>query len=275
LAGAPAQLPFGVKMIGPVLMRFGSPQQQQYFLPRILSGEHWWCQGFSEPGAGSDLASLKTQAVLQSDHYVINGQKVWNTFGQHADWIFCLVRTDPTVKPQRGISFLLVDMKSPGITLRPTRLLDGSCEVNEIWFENVRVPTANRVGDENQGWTYAKYLLGHERTSIGGVGPSKLELSRLKRMAAFTHVEQARSMAYLAASRCELGDPVERSTSLSSAKVIIGQAARFVGQQAVQLHGGMGVSDELGVSHYFKRLLAAATRFGTTETHLERYARNL
>ncbi len=183
LAGAPAQLSFGVKMLGPVLMRFGSSTQQQYFLPRILSGEHWWCQGYSEPGAGSDLASLKTQAARAGDDYVVNGQKAWNTLGQHAGWMFCLVRTDPSAKPQRGISFLLIDMKTPGITVRPTSLLDGTQEVNEIWLENVRVPVANRVGEENQGWTYAKFLLGHERTNIAGVGLSRRELARLKSIA--------------------------------------------------------------------------------------------
>ncbi|HVW70584.1 MAG TPA: acyl-CoA dehydrogenase family protein [Steroidobacteraceae bacterium] len=184
VAGAPAQLPFGVKMVAPVLMRFGSPAQQQYFLPRIRSGEDWWCQGYSEPGAGSDLASLKTQAVRAGDHYIVNGQKAWNTMGQYADWMFCLVRTDAAAKPQRGISFLLIDMKSPGITVKPTVLLDGTPEVNEIWFENVKVPVANRVGEENQGWTYAKFLLGHERTSIAGVGTSRRELARLKDIAA-------------------------------------------------------------------------------------------
>ena len=183
LAGAPAQLSFGVKMLAPVLMQFGTAEQQQYFLPRILSGEHWWCQGYSEPGAGSDLASLKTQAVREADYYLVNGQKAWNTLGQYADWIFCLVRTEPNVKPQRGISFLLIDMRSAGITVRPTTLLDGTQEVNEIWFDHVRVPVTNRVGEENQGWTYAKFLLGHERTNIAGVGPSRRELARLKRMA--------------------------------------------------------------------------------------------
>ena len=183
LAGAPAQLSFGVKMLGPVLMHFGTPEQQQHFLPRILSGQDWWCQGYSEPGAGSDLASLKTRAVREADHYVVTGQKAWNTLGQHADWMFCLVRTDPHVKPQQGISFLLIDMKSPGITVRPTTLLDGTQEVNEIWLENVRVPVTQRVGAENQGWTYAKFLLGHERTNIAGVGLSRRELTRLKRIA--------------------------------------------------------------------------------------------
>lgn len=184
LACAPAQLAFGVKMVAPVLMRYGTPEQQQRHLPRILDGRDWWCQGYSEPGSGSDLASLKMRAERDGDDYVLNGQKVWNTLGQFADWIFCLVRTDPTGKKQRGISFLLIDMKSPGITVRPTRLLDGTDEVNEVWFDNVRVPVSNRVGEENAGWTYAKFLLGHERTNIAGIGASQRELARLKSMAA-------------------------------------------------------------------------------------------
>jgi alkylation response protein AidB-like acyl-CoA dehydrogenase len=184
LADAPFQLPFGIKMVAPVLMRYGSPEQQQRFLPRILSGQDWWCQGYSEPGSGSDLASLKTRAERDGDHYIVNGQKVWNTLGQFADWIFCLVRTDSDAKQQKGISFLLIDMKSPGIKVQPTRLLDGTDEVNEIWFDNVRVPVDNRIGEENEGWTYAKFLLGHERTNIAGVGNSRRELLRLKQMAA-------------------------------------------------------------------------------------------
>ena len=180
LADAPAQLAFGVKMVAPVLMRYGSPEQQQYFLPRILAAEDWWCQGYSETGAGSDLASLKMKAERDGDDYVLNGQKAWNTLGQFADWIFCLVRTDSSGKPQKCISFLLIDMKTRGITVRPTRLLDGSYEVNEIWFDNVRIPATNRVGEENGGWTYAKFLLGHERTNIAGIGASKRELRRLK-----------------------------------------------------------------------------------------------
>ena len=184
LADAPVQLAFGIKMVAPVLMRYGSPEQQRRFLPRILAAEDWWCQGYSEPGSGSDLASLKMKAERDGDEYVLNGQKVWNTLGQFADWIFCLVRTDATGKPQKGISFLLVDMKSPGITVRPTRLLDGTFEVNEIWFDNVRVPVGNRVGEENQGWTYAKFLLGHERTNIAGIGACRRELRRLKEDAA-------------------------------------------------------------------------------------------
>ncbi|RZA37400.1 MAG: pimeloyl-CoA dehydrogenase large subunit [Lysobacteraceae bacterium] len=193
LADAPAQLAFGIKMVAPVIMRYGSAEQQAKFLPRILAAEDWWCQGYSETGSGSDLASLKMKAERDGDEYVLNGQKVWNTLGQFADWIFCLVRTDPTAKPQKGISFLLIDMKSPGITVRPTRLLDGTYEVNEIWFDNVRVPVSNRVGEENQGWTYAKFLLGHERTNIAGIGASKRELQRLKQEAAAV-VKDGRSL---------------------------------------------------------------------------------
>ena len=183
-AGAPRLLPFGLKMVGPVIMRFGSQAQQARFLPRILSGEDWWAQGYSEPGSGSDLASLKTRAERRGDRYLVNGQKTWITLAQHANWIFCLVRTDPAVKKQAGISFLLIDLKSPGVTVRPITLLDGSHEVNEVWFEDVEVPIENRIGEENGGWTYAKFLLGHERTNIAGVGGSKRELARLKRIAA-------------------------------------------------------------------------------------------
>ena len=182
-AGAPRAIPFGLKMVAPVLMQFGSHEQQQRFLPKILAGEEWWCQGYSEPGAGSDLASLKMRAERTGDHYLVNGQKTWTTLGQYADWIFCLVRTDTEVKPQRGISFLLIDMKSPGITVRPIITMDGAHEVNEVWFDNVQVPLANLVGTENQGWTYAKFLLGHERTNIAGIGIAKRELARLKRIA--------------------------------------------------------------------------------------------
>jgi len=181
--GAPPQLPFGIRMVGPVIMTFGTPAQRQRFLPRIVGGEDWWCQGYSEPGAGSDLASLKTRAERRGDHYVVNGQKIWITLAQHADWIFCLVRTDPTAKAQAGISFLLVDMKSPGVTVRPIITMDGRHEVNEVWFEDVHVPVENLVGEENRGWTYAKFLLGHERTNIAGVGASMRELARLKRIA--------------------------------------------------------------------------------------------
>ena len=183
-AGAPRLLPFGLKMVGPVIMRFGDAAQQKRFLPRILSGEDWWAQGYSEPGSGSDLASVKTRAERKGDHYLVNGQKTWINLAQYANWIFCLVRTNPAVKPQSGISFLLVDMRTRGVTVRPITLLDGSKEVNEVWFEDVEVPVENRVGEENGGWTYAKFLLGHERTNIAGIGTSKRELARLKRIAA-------------------------------------------------------------------------------------------
>lgn len=183
-AGAPRAIPFGLKMVAPVIMAFGSPEQQQRYLPKILSAEEWWCQGYSEPGAGSDLASLKMRAVREGDEYVVNGQKTWTTLGQYADWIFCLVRTDAEAKPQRGISFLLIRMDTPGITVRPIITMDGAHEVNEVYFEDVRVPAANLIGEENKGWTYAKFLLGHERTNIAGIGIAKRELARLKRVAA-------------------------------------------------------------------------------------------
>ncbi|MDB5952742.1 MAG: pimeloyl-CoA dehydrogenase large subunit [Massilia sp.] len=182
-AGTPAILPFGVNMVAPVIMAFGSQAQKAHFLPRILSCEDWWCQGYSEPGAGSDLASLKTTAVREGDSYIVNGQKTWTTLAQHADMIFCLVRTDTGVRKQEGISFLLIDMHTPGITVRPIIMLDEDHEVNEVFFDNVRVPFDNLVGQENKGWTYAKYLLGHERTGIAAVGRSKRELGFLKRIA--------------------------------------------------------------------------------------------
>ena len=183
LAGTPQIMPFGIAMVGPVIMRFASEGQKRHYLPRILDGTDWWCQGYSEPGSGSDLASLKTRAERSGDKYIVNGQKTWTTLAQHADMIFCLVRTDPEVKKQEGISFLLIDMQSPGITVRPIVTMDGSAEVNEVFFDNVEVPVENRVGEENKGWTYAKYLLGHERTGIARVGNSKRELSLLKSVA--------------------------------------------------------------------------------------------
>jgi alkylation response protein AidB-like acyl-CoA dehydrogenase len=183
-AGTPQILPFGVNMVAPVIMAFGNQAQKDYYLPRILSCEDWWCQGYSEPGAGSDLASLKTTAVRDGDHYIVNGQKTWTTLAQHADMIFCLVRTDTGVRKQEGISFLLVDMHAPGVTVRPIMMLDEDHEVNEVFFDNVRVPVENLIGQENKGWTYAKYLLGHERTGIAAVGRSKRELAFLKALAA-------------------------------------------------------------------------------------------
>jgi len=183
LAGAPRVVPFGPVMVAPVIMAFGNREQQQRFLPGIASGEVWWSQGYSEPGSGSDLASLKTRAERRGKVYIVNGQKTWTTLGQYGEWIFCLVRTSNEGKPQTGISFLLIDMKSPGITVRPIVLLDGEPEVNEVWFDNVEVPAENLIGEENKGWTYAKHLLSHERTNIADVNRAKRELERLKRIA--------------------------------------------------------------------------------------------
>ena len=186
-AGTPPILPFGVAMVAPVIMAFGNEAQKKHYLPRILSCDDWWCQGYSEPGSGSDLASLKTRAELVKDeggdYYLVNGQKTWTTLGQHADMMFCLVRTDSGGRKQEGISFLLIDMHTPGITVRPIIMLDEEHEVNEVFLDNVKVPVANRIGEENKGWTYAKYLLGHERTGIAAVGRSKRELQFLKRVA--------------------------------------------------------------------------------------------
>jgi alkylation response protein AidB-like acyl-CoA dehydrogenase len=176
-------LPFSVSMVGPVIYTFGTPEQKQRFLPGILSGEVWWAQGYSEPGSGSDLASLKTRAVREGDFYIVNGQKTWTTLGQHADWGFFLVRTDPNAKQQEGISFLLIDMKSPGVTVRPIKLLDGGYEVNDVFLDNVKVPVDQRIYEENKGWTCAKFLLAHERAGIAGVARSKRNVERLKAIA--------------------------------------------------------------------------------------------
>ena len=177
-------LPFGVNMVGPVIYTFGNDEQKAQHLPGIRSGDVWWCQGYSEPGAGSDLAAVKTTAVRDGDHYIVNGQKTWTTLAQHADWGFFLVRTDPdAAKPQQGISFLLIDMNTPGIEVRPIITIDGSHEVNETWLTDVRVPVENRVGEENKGWTYAKFLLAHERSGIAGVARSKRGVERLKQIA--------------------------------------------------------------------------------------------
>jgi alkylation response protein AidB-like acyl-CoA dehydrogenase len=183
-ASSPRLITFGLKMLGPVLIEFGTAEQKARFLPRILASEDWWCQGFSEPGAGSDLASLTTRAVRDGDHYVVNGQKTWTTLAQYADWIFCLVRTSTEGKKQQGISFLLIDMKTPGVTVRPIKTLDGGQEINDVFLENVRVPSENLVGKENDGWTVAKFLLSHERFGIAGVARSKKQMERLRDIAA-------------------------------------------------------------------------------------------
>jgi alkylation response protein AidB-like acyl-CoA dehydrogenase len=182
-AGAPPVIPFGLKMVAPVIYTFGTEEQKKRFLPDILASNVWWCQGYSEPGSGSDLASLSTRAVRDGDHYVVNGIKAWTTLAQYADWIFCLVRTDSNAKKQQGISFLLIDMKAPGVTVHPVITMEGDREVNETHFEDVRVPIENRIGDENHGWTYAKYLLTHERTSVANIGNLKRTLRRLRREA--------------------------------------------------------------------------------------------
>ena len=182
-AGAPPVIAFGVTMVAPVIMAFGNQEQKDYYLPRILRSDDWWCQGYSEPGSGSDLASLRTKAVLKGDHYIVNGQKTWTTMAQSANLMFCLVRTSDEGKRQEGISFLLIDMEQPGVTVQPIKTIDGSVEINNVFLEDVKVPLANRVGEENKGWTYAKYLLGHERTSIAAVGRSKAQLKRLKTIA--------------------------------------------------------------------------------------------
>ena len=189
LACVPEPLNFNAKMVGPVIAEFGSEEIKQRFLPSTANLDIWWCQGFSEPEAGSDLASLRTTAVRDGDSYVVNGQKTWTTLGQWADWIFCLVRTDPEApKRQAGISFLLFDMKTPGITVRPIKTIDGGQEINELFFSDVRVPANQLVGQENHGWTYAKFLLGNERTGIAGVGRTKVRLAEVKKHAAETGV---------------------------------------------------------------------------------------
>ena len=179
-ANCPTILPFGLNMVGPVIYTFGNQEQKDKFLPDILKFNAWWCQGYSEPGSGSDLASLKTKAVLDSDNYIVNGSKTWTTLAQYADWIFCLVRTETPQKKQEGISFLLIDMKSPGIEVKPIITIDGEHEVNSVFFTDVKVPTSNLIGEEGKGWTYAKFLLAHERFGIGAVPASKVQLQKLK-----------------------------------------------------------------------------------------------
>ena len=210
LTPAPQPLGFGVTMVGPVIIAFGSEEQKRRYLPAIANLDVWWCQGFSEPGAGSDLASLRTAAKRDGDHYVVNGQKTWTTLAQHADWIFCLVRTDLQAKKQEGISVLLIDMKTPGITVRPIITIEGGHEVNEVFFDDVKVPAENLVGQENKGWDYAKYLLGRERTGIARVGLSKERIRRIKELAAMERagdkplIEDERFREKLAAVEVEL-----------------------------------------------------------------------
>jgi len=184
LAYVPSPIAFNVSMVGAVIAQFGSEEQKHRFLPRAANADDFWCQGFSEPGSGSDLASLRTRAERRGGKYIVNGQKIWTTLAQYADWIFCLVRTDPAAKKQEGISFILIDMKTPGITVRPIVTIDGGREVNEVFFDDVEVPAENLVGQENKGWDYAKFLLGNERTGIARVGASKAKVARIKQLAA-------------------------------------------------------------------------------------------
>ena len=230
-AGAPQVLPFGASMVGPVIIQLGSEAQKQHFLPRIASLEHWWCQGFSEPGAGSDLAGLKTSARLEGEHYIVNGQKTWTTLAQYADWIFCLVRTDTSARKQQGITFLLIDMKTPGITVRPIQTIDGGHEINEVFFDDVRVPVENRVGEENRGWDYAKFLLGNERTSIARIGSSKHRLRKIRQMAAITldqgkpFIENRRFAEKLCALEVEL-----KALEMTQLRVVAGESQRASGK---------------------------------------------
>jgi pimeloyl-CoA dehydrogenase large subunit len=205
---APESLAFGTSMVGPVIYTFGSQAQKERFLPRILDLRDWWCQGFSEPGAGSDLAGLRTKAERNGDFWVINGQKTWTTLAQYADWIFVLARTDASVKKQEGISFFLCDMKTPGVTVRPIQTIDGGFEVNEVFFDNVRIPAENLVGQENKGWDYAKFLLSNERNGIARVGVSKARLAKIRRLAS----------AVTYGDKPKLADPVFRM-KLAAAEV--------------------------------------------------------
>ena len=232
LAPAPQPLAFGVNMLGPVLYNVANDEQKKYYLPRIANLDDWWCQGFSEPGAGSDLASLKTKAERKGDVYVINGQKTWTTLAQHADWIFCLCRTDPNAKNrQSGISFILVDMKSRGITVRPIITIDGAHEVNEVFFDNVEVPVANLVGEENKGWDYGKFLLGNERTGIARIGASKERLRRIRQLASKVEsggkpiIEDQRFLEKLTAVEIEL-----KALEMNQMRVVAGEKHREKGK---------------------------------------------
>jgi pimeloyl-CoA dehydrogenase large subunit len=224
---APQPLAFGVNMVGPVIYTFGNEEQKAKYLPRIANLDDWWCQGFSEPGAGSDLASLETRAVRDGDHYIVNGQKTWTTLAQYADWIFCLVRTDTQAKKQEGISFLLIDMKSPGIEVRPIVTIDGGREVNEVFLTDVRVPVENLVGQENKGWDYAKFLLGNERTNIARVGMSKQRIARIRELAALEMsggrplIEDQRFLEKLTAVEIEL-----KALELTQLRVVAADAKR-------------------------------------------------
>jgi pimeloyl-CoA dehydrogenase large subunit len=231
-ANVPPPIGFNVTMVGPVIAQFGNEQQKQHFLPKTANADIFWCQGFSEPGSGSDLASLRTRAERKGDKYVINGQKIWTTLAQYADWIFCLVRTDPAAKKQEGISFILVDMKTPGITVRPIVTIDGGREVNEVFFDNVEVSAENLVGQENKGWDYAKFLLGNERTGIARVGASKAKVARIKELASMERVgdrpliDDPRFREKLAAVEVEL-----KALEMTQLRVVADERKREKGKQ--------------------------------------------
>ena len=183
-ADCPKISSFGITMVGPVIYTYGTEAQKKQHLPSILNSDVFWCQGYSEPGSGSDLASLQTKAVRDGDDYVVNGQKIWTSQAHRADWIFCLVRTNPDVKKQEGITFLLIDMKTEGVTVKPIISMDGRHYLNEVFFDDVRVPVSNRIAEEDKGWTYAKYLLGHERAGIAQVAKHKRTIERAREIAA-------------------------------------------------------------------------------------------
>ncbi len=226
-AGTPMLMPFGLGMVGPVIYSFGTDEQKAQHLPGILDGSVWWCQGYSEPGAGSDLATLKTSAVRDGDEYLVNGQKIWTTNAHKADWIFALVRTDTSVKPQRGISFLLIDMTTPGVEVKPIVSIDGLHHLNEVYFTDVRVPVHNRIGEENQGWTYAKFLLGHERTGIAGVARSQRAAQTLADYAEQARGGDGRRLADDTAFMTRLRNCEVRLSSLAAleARVVAAMAA--------------------------------------------------
>ncbi|CAN5621492.1 acyl-CoA dehydrogenase family protein [soil metagenome] len=245
LANAPRIVPFGVNMLGPVLIKYGNEAQKKHWLPRILDGSDWWCQGYSEPGAGSDLAGLSCSAVravdADGDHYIVNGQKTWTTLAHYADMIFCLVRTDRAAKKQAGISFLLIDMKTPGVEVKPIITLDGAHEVNEVFFTDVRVPAENLVGEENTGWTCAKYLLTYERTNIAGVGFSMAALARIKAFVA-TQTEGARPLANDAAfaarvARVEIDLETMKTTNLRVIAAVAGGGAPGAESSMLKIRG--------------------------------------
>jgi pimeloyl-CoA dehydrogenase large subunit len=231
-AYVPPPIAFNTSMVGPVIAQFGSEEIKRRFLPRAANADDFWCQGFSEPGSGSDLASLRTRAERKGDKYIVNGQKIWTTLAQYADWIFCLVRTDPAAKAQEGISFLLIDMKSKGITVRPIVTIDGGREVNEVFFDEVEVPAENLVGQENKGWDYAKFLLGNERTGIARVGTSKAKVARIKQLAALERVgdrpliEDPRFRERLASVEIEL-----KALEMTQLRVVSDERKREKGRQ--------------------------------------------